>query len=189
MSYKHKLIGSSVLVALGLASIATAQDRDRDRDRDDREHVTRIEPGTTIAVRNKQFIDSDRRDNRVYYGAVAQDVRGENGRLAIPRGSEVEMIVRTARDNDLILDLESVTVNGQRFAIQTDRNHVEARRDDNSVVGSIVGALTGDQASGRRVKIREGTVMTFRLEKPLVVGVADPGENREGGHYHDNDHN
>jgi hypothetical protein len=180
----RKLIPFTLFMAIGLASMAWAQDRDRFRE-EDRDRLTRIEPGTTIAVRANQYIDSDRRDNRVYYGTVTQDVRGENGRLAIPRGSQVEMIVRTARDNDLILDLESVTVAGRRYGIETDRNRVESERPDNSLVGSIIGSLSGDQVNGRRVKIRRGTVLTFRLERPLVVGVSDRGDERDGRHYHD----
>jgi hypothetical protein len=182
----HKFIQSTMLLAVGLASAASAQDRDRDREHhdEDRDRVTRIEPGTTVAVRTNQFIDSDRRDNRVYGATVAQDVRGERGRIAIPRGSQVELIVRTARDNDLILDLESVTVAGQRYGIQTDPNRVESEHHDDSLVGSIVGAISGGQVNGRHVKIRQGTVLTFRLERPLIVGVPDHGETRDGGHYH-----
>jgi hypothetical protein len=186
MKYNHNRIQTSLLLAIGLATAVSAQDRDRDRFRDeDRDRLTRIEPGTTIAVRTNQFINSDHRDNRVYYGTVTQDVRGGNGRLAIPRGSQVEMIVRTARDNDLILDLESVTIAVLRYGIQTDANRVESERRDDSLVGSILGALNGDQANGRRVRIRQGTILTFRLERPLVVGVSDRGDTRDGGHYHD----
>jgi len=79
------------------------------------QRVTKIERGTEIVVRTNQYIESDRRDNRVYTGTVDQDVRGLDGRLAISRGSQVEMIVRTAPDNDLILDLESVTIRGERY--------------------------------------------------------------------------
>lgn len=185
MKNNHKLIQSTMLLALGLASIACAQDRDRDhRDDHDRDRVTRIERGTTIAVRTNQFIDSDRRDNRVYTATVAQDVRGGNGRLAIPRGSQVELIVRVAHDNDLVLDLESVTVNGQRYGIETAANRVEGEHRDDSLVGAIIGSIKGGQASGREVKIRQGTVLTFRLEQSLLVGVADHGETHDGGHYH-----
>jgi hypothetical protein len=148
-----------------------------------RDRATRIEVGTNIAVRTNQFIDSDRGDNRIYSGTVAQDVRGSNGRLAIARGSQVELMVRVARDNDLILDLESVSVNGQRFGIQTDANHVEGRRDD-SLVGAIIGSINGGQARGREVRVPRGTVLTFRLQRPLVVGVVDRGEDRDGNHYH-----
>jgi hypothetical protein len=191
MKNNCKLFKSTMFLAVGLATIASAQDRDGDRDGDhheDRHRVARIEPGTTIAIRTNQFIDSDRRDSRVYSGTVSQDVRGEHGRLAIPRGSQVELIVRVAHDNDLILDLESVTVAGQRYGLQTDVNRVEGAREDNSLVGAIVGAINGGQASGREVKIRQGTVLTFRLQRPLAIGVADRGETRDGEHYHDYDH-
>src|SRR6185437_10426062 len=123
-------------------------------------------------------------DNRVFTGTVDQDVRGENGRLAIPRGSTVELIVRVARDNDLFLDLDSVTVNGQRYAIKTDPNRVESQRD-NSIVGAIVGAINGGEVRGRAVRLPRNTLVTFRLERPLDMGVADRGVDRGGYHYHD----
>jgi hypothetical protein len=137
-------------------------------------------------VRTQDWINVERRDNRVYTGIVDQDVRGENGRLAIPRGSTAELIVRVAPDNDLILDLESVVVNGQRYAIRTDPNRFESQRD-NSIVGAIVGAINGGQARGRAVRIPRDTVVTFRLERPLDMGVADRGVTRDGRHYHDYD--
>jgi hypothetical protein len=37
-------------------------------------------------------------------------------------------------------------------------------------------------ASGRR--IARASVLNFRLEQPLRMGVADNGYNRNGGHYH-----
>jgi hypothetical protein len=173
----------AVASGLILATSAWAQDRDRDR-MDNR--VTRIQQGTTITVRPNESIDVERKDNRVYTGTVDQDVRGENGRLAIPRGSAVELIVRVERDNDLVLDLESVTVNGQRYGLQTDKNRVQSERD-NSLVGTIVGAVTGGQARGRAVRVPRGALLTFRIERPLEMGVADRGIDRDGRHYHDYD--
>jgi hypothetical protein len=171
----HLIVGSlgcaAVILALWLPSAASAQDRDRNRDRD---RVTEIEPGTTIAVRTEQSIDVDRRDNRVYPGVVDRDVRGDNGRVGIPRGSAVELIVRVAPDNDLIIDLKSVMVNGQRYAIKTDPNREESR-PDNSLVGSIVGAINGVQPHGRAVRIPHDSVLTFRIDRPLVAGVGDEG--------------
>ncbi len=173
------------MLALGFLPAVSAQDRDRDRDWDrDRGRFTRLGPGTTIPVRTTEGIDVERTDNRVFRGIVDQDVRGENGRLAIPRGATVELIVRVARDNDLVLDLESVTVNGQRYAIQTDPNRVESRRDD-SIVGTILGAINGGEARGRTVRIPRDSVVTFRLGQPLTMGVADRGIDRDGYHYHD----
>lgn len=174
--------GMALAGVLCLAPAAPAQDRNRDYR--DRGEFTRIEPGTLIPVRTNEFINVERSDSRVYTGIVDRDVRGGNGRLAIPRGSTVELIVRVARDNDLILDLESVTVNGQRFAISTDAQRIDSQRD-NSVVGAIVGAINGGRVQGRTVRVPRNTVMTFRIDRPLAVGVEDRGTMRDGGHYHD----
>ena len=184
MDRRKMIAGFVVLSALSLVPSAVSQDRDRDRDRVGGERITRIEPGTNISVRTNSTIDVERFDNRVYYGVVDQDVRGQNGRLAIPRGSRVELIVRVRRDNDLVLDLESVNVNGERYAIQTDNTRVESQRD-NSLVGTILGAINGGQAEGRAVRIPRDTVLNFRLQTGLVIGVADRGVDREGNHYHD----
>jgi len=137
-----------------------------------------------VNVRPTESIDVERKDNRVYYAIVDQDVRGNNGQIAIPRGSKVELIVRVERDNDLILDLESVMVNGQRYAIETAATRVDSSRD-NSLVGAIVGAVNGGQVRGRAVRIPRDTLLTFRLDRPLNIGVADRGLDRDGRHYHD----
>jgi hypothetical protein len=186
-----RFVGSlGVLSGLVLTAGAWGQDRDRMRDSDhwdsQNKRYTQLAQGTVISVRSNEAIDVERKDNRVYTGIVDQDVRGSNGQLAIPRGSTVELIVRVAADNDLILDLESVAVNGQRYAIKTDANHVEAARD-NSLVGAIVGAINGGQARGRAVRIPRDSVLTFRIERPLEMGVSDRGVTRDGKHYHDYD--
>ena len=72
----------------------------------------------------------------------------------------------------------------QRYAIQTEAKRVESSRD-NSLVGAIVGAVNGGQARGRAVRIPRDTLLTFRLDRPLIMGVADRGIDREGQHYHD----
>ena len=175
--------GVGLMVAL-LAPVSFAQDRDRDRDadrlRDTR--IERLDPGTVIPVRTDETIDSDRGDNRIYPGIVDQDVRGDNGRLVIPRGSRVELIVRTGRDNDLVLDLESVMVDGQRYGVRAEPKHLDTDRDD-GVIGNILGAINGSH--GRTVRIPRDSVVTFRLARPLDIGVQDRGRDRDGRHYHD----
>jgi len=174
------LLALSVFALLCLQSVAAAQDRDyRYGDR-----ITTIERGTVIPVRTNSTIDVERKDNQVYTGIVDQDVRGDDGRLAIPRGSTVELIVRVAPDNDLVIDLESVVVNGERYALRSEPNRQQSERD-NSLVGAIVGAIQGGQARGRAVRIPRDSVLTFRIEHSLDVGVADRGVDRDGRHYHD----
>ena len=178
-----RALGVAMVWAACVPTAVLAQDRARDRYADRvSDRITRIEPGTVIAVRTNEFISTNRGDGRIYTGIVDQDVRGDNGRLAIPRGSRVELLVRVARDNDLILDLDSVTVNGNRYAIGSEPNRVESRRDD-SVVGNIIGAL-GGEVRGRTIRIPRDSVLTFRIVRPLDMGVADGGFMRDGSHYH-----
>src|SRR4029079_16045239 len=111
----------AVVGALSFPGGVQAQDRGRDRDRArPSERLTRIDAGTQIEIRTNEYIHVTNRDDRVYYGTVNQDVVGRNGLVAIPRGSQVELIVRVAPDRDLILDLDSVVVNGERYAIDSD---------------------------------------------------------------------
>ncbi len=179
------LSGTSFVLALCLSPALFAQNRDTYRGDDrDRGQFTTIEPGTIIAVRTAEPINVERTDNRVFRARVDQDVRGSNGRLAIPRGSRVELIVRVARDNDLILDMDSVTVRGRRYGIDTNRNRVQSQ-GDNGLIGTIFGAITGGEVQGRAVRVPRGTQITFRLQQPLQMGAVDRGVNRRGRHYHD----
>jgi hypothetical protein len=190
-SGKKGIALTGLITTLLVGSVASAQDRDRDGERDrDRDRIARLDPGTVIPVRTNQYIDSDKGDNRVYSGTVDQDVRGDNGRIVLPRGARVEMMVRVAPDNDLTLDLESVVVNGQRYGVRSEPKHIEERRDErrnDSVIGGIVGAITGGEARGREVRVPRDTVVTFRLQRPLELGAPDRGIDRNGQHFHDND--
>ncbi len=173
------------LIVCSVLPVAYGQDRERDRDGySGHDRLTTIVRGTVIPVRTNEAIDVERKSNEIYSAVVDQDIRGDDGRLAIPRGSPVELIVRVARDNDLIIDFESVTVNGQRYAIRTNSNRQESTRDD-SLVGAIVGAIQGGEAQGRTVRIPRDSILTFRIERSLDMGVADRGIMRDGHHYHD----
>jgi hypothetical protein len=83
-----------------------------DNSNNDKARFARLDPGTVVPIRTDQLINSERSDGRIYTGTVAHDIVDDNGRLAIPRGSIAELRVQVARDNDLILDLESLIVNG-----------------------------------------------------------------------------
>jgi hypothetical protein len=171
----HGVLAVLLVAAWCFSLVGLAQDRNFDRGR-----LRRLDPGTTIPVRMNQTIDVNRSDNRMFYGTVDRNVRGDNGHIVIPRGSNVELMVRTARDNDLILDLESVVVNGERFSLRTDSNRIESERD-NSLLGNIVGAINGQRVRGTAVRVERGTLLTFRLERPLELGGRDHD-------YFDHDH-
>jgi len=213
----------------GSAALIHAQDyRNRDlyADRYDRngrydayKNLATIDPGTVITIRTQQPIDTSSRDGRVYTGVVQDDVWDNYHRLAVPmirRGSPAELLVRTARDGDLILDLDSVTVGRERYSINSPAVRVEAdrdRRNDNNtgqyaaggaILGAIIGAIAGGgkgaviggvagaaggavlATQGRRIHVPAGSLLTFETAEPLQMGVRDDGYRRGGVHYHRN---
>lgn len=197
------------VLTIGSLSTATyAQPRDRD-DRWDRfrngryDATTRpsvVDEGTYISVRTRQNIRASRAEDRVYTAIVAEDVWDNDRRLAvpiIPRGTPVELRVRSARDGDLILDLDAVVIEGRRYRVDTAAVRTEGRVSDNhageivgagALVGTIVGAIAGGgkgaavgavtgaaaggvgvMARGRSLDIPSGAVITFKLDRELVV--------------------
>jgi hypothetical protein len=148
-----------------------------------REAFTQLNRGMVISIRTIDPIDTRSANNRVYRAVVDQEAWGENGRLAIPRDSPAELIVRT-RDDSLVLDLESVTVRGQRYAVQTDPNRIAGTSGTDALVGSVLDATRG-AIDGTEVRLPRGMSVTFRLERSLEVGIPDRGRTRNGFHYHD----
>ncbi|MBW8885953.1 MAG: hypothetical protein JF612_14530 [Planctomycetia bacterium] len=181
-----------------------------------------IDPGTSVQVRTSETVDAQAVDGRIYTGVVDQDVRDAQGRMAIPRGATTELIVRRGSDNELYLDLDSVTVNGQRYAVDATRHPVSTSGIDikNSGIGNndetlkhvgggalwgtVIGAIAGGgkgaaigaavgagagaatqiYTHGRRVDVPAETLLTYRLQSGLDLGVKDTGYDRSGHHYH-----
>ena len=117
-----------------------------------------IVAGTTIPVRTDDVIDArDAGNGRVYSGVVDRDVVDANNRIAIPRGSDVELMVRDVGDHRLILDLD-VVVKGKRYSVMTydvtrdgdQKDGVGANRRTGEFVGggALFGTLLGAVAGG-----------------------------------------
>jgi len=116
-----------------------------------------IDAGTTVNVRTNQTIDVKENNGQVFTGVVDQDVMNGRGEVAIPRGSNVELVVRNISNNEMALDVNAITVNGQRFAVDTQENVVTSERKEGvgankrtgkyvgggAVLGAIVGAIAG----------------------------------------------
>jgi hypothetical protein len=174
--------------------------------------------GTSISVRTSERIDAKKSDGRIFAGVVDQDVRDANNSVAIPRGSQVELTVKKLSSNDLVLDLESVTIAGQRYAVTADDAAMGGGQRDSigknkrtaefvgggALLGTIIGAIAGGGKGaaigaaagagagagtqvltrGKKVNVPAESLLTFRLEKSLKMGVADNGITRNGRHYH-----
>ena len=77
----------------------------------------------------------------------------------IPSGSNAELILRNSTRDEVLLDLESVDVHGQRYAVSTENESVQAGGSEKqgvganrrtgkyvgggAVIGSIIGAIAG----------------------------------------------
>jgi hypothetical protein len=76
-------------------------------------------------------------------------------------------MVRVEPNNDLVLGVESVTVNGRRYALRTDNGRVESL-PDRRLVSAIVGDSGGSQ-------VPRDTLLSFRILRPLEMTVPDRG--------------
>jgi hypothetical protein len=182
-----------------------------------------LEEGTIIPVRTTQAINVNTADGRVFTGIVDEDVRDANGRVVIPSGATAELEVRKQSDADLTVDIDSVTVNGQRYGIRADQAAVGTAGSlekgvesigtnrktaeyigGGAILGALLGAIAGGRkgaavgaavggaagagaqiiTEGRKVDVPAETLLTFRLQRPLTLGVEDTGWDSNGFHYH-----
>ncbi len=119
-----------------------------------------VSAGTEIRVRTDQTITAKpgTNHNSVVPGTVSQDVLDSQGNVAIPRGSRAELAVVSTDNNELTLDLKSVTVHGHQYNIRsegtstagsTKRGGLGANKrtgkyvGGGAVAGTIIGALAG----------------------------------------------
>lgn len=147
-----------------------------------------IVPGTDIAVRPDQPIHLQTWDQgRIYPAHVSRDVFARNGDLAIPRGAYAELIVRETGPDQMTLDLESITVNGTRYAVEA--NGPQVSTTTSPLLGTIVNAISNGQVQlttqGNTISVPADSLITFQLQQPLhVVAWGDPGYMQNGFHYH-----
>jgi hypothetical protein len=120
----------------------------------------RVPAGTEVTVRTNEGVDGNSpSDFRVYTATVDRDVTNRDGRVLIPRGSQAELILRDADSNNVVLDLESITVNGERLSIASTPERVPAEGSKEGVGankrtgkyvggGAVIGAIIGAVAGG-----------------------------------------
>jgi ribosome maturation factor RimP len=119
--------------------------------------------GTEISVRNEETIDSGKAvEGQIYAAEVTMDVTDAAGDVVVPRGSNAQIVIRSVTKggkikgaSDLVLDLQSVSVEGQKFQLST--HDLEQRGRDGvgankrtatftgggAAVGAVIGAIAG----------------------------------------------
>ncbi len=120
----------------------------------------RVPNGTEVTVRTNEAIDAKSpSESRIYTGVVDRDVLDNAGKVIVPRGADAELIVRDVSAQEVVLDLESVTVDGRRYVVSTTDKVVTADESGKegvgknkrtgkyvgggAVIGSIIGAIAG----------------------------------------------
>jgi hypothetical protein len=122
-----------------------------------------IPAGRILTVRNNDTIDSHLAAAGQFYPAeIARPVTDAFGHVVIPRGSAASLIVRSVRaqgkvegESELALDLDSVTIEGRRYRVET-ADIVEKGKEGvgansrtakfvggGTVLGTILGAVAG----------------------------------------------
>lgn len=122
-----------------------------------------VPAGARISVRVEETIDSRRAvEGQTYAAEVTRDVVDSDGATVIPRGSNAQIVIRSAAKgghfrgtSDLVMDLASVSVGGQQYQLETGdvvragKKGFGANRrtgkflGGGAAVGAIIGAIAG----------------------------------------------
>jgi hypothetical protein len=119
--------------------------------------------GALIPVRSEETIDAAvASGGQTYAAEVTRDIKDADGAVVIPRGSNAQIIIRSAAKggrikgaSDLVLDLDSVSVEGRRYTLDT-QDMIKKGRDGvgankrtgiftggGAAAGAIIGAIAG----------------------------------------------
>jgi hypothetical protein len=119
--------------------------------------------GTQVSVRTEDTINSATAvEGQTYAAEITDDVLDANGDVVIPHGSNAQIVIRSASKggrfrgaSDLVLDLQSVSVEGQQYLIsttdvkQSGKQGVGANKrtaiytGGGAALGAIIGAIAG----------------------------------------------
>jgi hypothetical protein len=148
-------------VAISIGAVVATPSHVQGQATSDRNTMT-APAGTRISVRNNDPIDSQNASpGQTFSANVIQDVQGGAGEVLIPKDSPAELVVRqsssggTTGTSELVLDLESITVNGHRYLVSSEdvtrrgnqglgKNRRTAEMvGGGAVLGTVLGAIAG----------------------------------------------
>lgn len=119
--------------------------------------------GSEVSVRTNEAIDSAIAvEGQTFDARVTRDAKDADGNVVIPRGSTARLVIKSASKggrfrgaSDLVLDLQSVTINGKQYTIdvadisQKGKSGVGANKrtaeyaGGGAALGAIIGAIAG----------------------------------------------
>lgn len=164
-----------------------------------------IPAGTELSIRSNQAIDSNTAsENQTYSAEVQEDVMGASGEVLIPKGSDATLILRqvttggTTGSPELVLDLDSVKVHGQRYVVstadlqQTNNQGLGKNKRTGVMVGggaalgtilgavagggkgAVIGAIAGAAAGGTAQVLTRGKEVKVPAETVLKFKLDQP---------------
>lgn len=159
-----------------------------------------IPSGTEIKVRTDTTIPAKPAANARYTASVSEDVKDSSGNVVVPRGSRAELVAEpNEKGTDTTLDLRSVTINRQRYILETQNKsttpgglgankrtgkYVGGGAAIGAVLGAImgggkgaaIGALVGGAGgagaqvyTGRKKELPPETELSFKLAQDLQL--------------------
>ncbi len=119
--------------------------------------------GTEVSVLTEETLDSATAvEGQTFAGEIASDVMDADKAVVIPHGSNAQIVIRSATKggrfkgaSDLVIDLQSVSIGGQQYALstadltETGKEGVGANKrtaeyvGGGAALGAIVGAIAG----------------------------------------------
>lgn len=119
--------------------------------------------GTNVSVRTEETIDSGKAaEGQTYAAEVTDDLLDANGDVVIPHGSNAQIVIRSASKggrfhgtSDLVLDLQSISVEGQEYVVSTTdltksgkqgfgaNKRTAEYTGGGTALGAIIGAIAG----------------------------------------------
>lgn len=129
-----------------------------------------IPAGTTLEVRTNETIASSNAEGRTYQADIATEVVDSQGKVLIPKGAQVELVVLEAKEKEgvrgaaLQLGMRSVTVSGSTYLVVSEevkRTSGLGRNEQTAKTvggGAALGTLIGAAAGGGKGAVLGGLV-------------------------------
>ena len=119
--------------------------------------------GTQVSARTEDTIDSAKAvEGQTYAAEITDDVLDADGSVVVPHGSNAQIIIRSASkgnrfhgQSDLVVDLQSVSVEGQQYTVSTTdllqkgkqgiggNKRTAEYTGGGAALGTIIGAIAG----------------------------------------------
>jgi hypothetical protein len=150
-----------------------------------------IPSGTALVVRTTEDIDSRIAGDRQTFSAVVDRdlMAGDSAEaIAIPKSSPVDLAIRnlpssgTAGTPNLALDIDAITINGDRYVVSRTSTPAKGQRQGNDqgsqsksaaanggVVGEATSGAPGVSTKGTQVQVPADTVLTFLIAHDVTL--------------------